>query len=140
MSMAFTSESSAASGCTSGAWDFYRRLARNYGWKPIGTRAPKRISFWFRKWDGGYHWNEGQWVTREDATAFADALEKNLQDPDRATRQRMVVRAIAAEVLRMAREQRGIELPDESEREPLPTDDDLRELISFCRKGSFRID
>ncbi len=139
MSMAFTSEAGATTGYTSSAWDFYRWLARKYGWKPCGTRPPRRVRFWFRKWDGGYHWNEGQWVTREDAAAFADALERNLQDPDRATRQRMVARAVSAEIQRLAREH-GVELPDRSETEPLPTDDDLVQLISFCRKGSFRIE
>ena len=44
MSMAFTSESGATSGGTSGSWDFYRWLARTYEWKG-GTRAPKGISF-----------------------------------------------------------------------------------------------
>src|SRR5262245_8037613 len=119
MSMAFTSESGATSGCTSGTWDFYRWLARNYGWTEPGTVKPKGMRFWFRQWDGGYHWNEGQWVTREDAAAFADALERNLNDPARAERQRMVIRAINAEVQRLAREQYGVELSDDSETEPL---------------------
>src|SRR5215468_10752685 len=100
MSMAFTSESGATSGCTSSAWDFYRWLARSYGWKAAGTRPPTRIRYWFRGWDGAYHWNEGQSVTREDAAALADALERNLVDPDRAARQRMVAREITAELLR----------------------------------------
>jgi hypothetical protein len=52
----------------------------------------------------------------------------------------MVIRAIGATVRQMAREEHGVELPDENETEPLPTDDDLRELISFFRRGSFRID
>jgi hypothetical protein len=138
MSMAFTSESGAMSGCTGPAWDFYRWLARRYGWKAAGTRAPNGPLS--RPWDGGYRWNDGQWVTREDAAAFADALERNLGDPDRTTRQRMVAREIAAEFVRVAREEHGVELPDESETEPLPTDEDLAHLIAFCRQGSFRID
>lgn len=140
MSMAFTSESGATAGCTSAAWDFYRWLARNYGWTEPGTLRPRGVRFWFRRWDGGYHWNEGQWVTREDAAAFADALERNLDDPSRAERQRMVIRAMNAEVLRLARELHGMDLPDDGETEELPTDDALRGLISFCRQGSFRID
>jgi hypothetical protein len=140
MSMVFTSETGATSGCTSSAWDFYRWLARQYGWTEPGTRKPKGMRFWFSRWDGGYHWNEGQWVTREDAAALADALERNLNDPSCAERQRTVVRQINAEVRRVARQEHGVELPDDSETEPLPTDQDLQELISFCRKGSFRID
>src|SRR5689334_17978143 len=126
--MSFTNESGATSGCTSSAWDFYQWLARQYGWVGAGTRRPKGIRFWFRRWDGGYHWNEGQWVTREDAAAFADALERNLRDPERSERQRMVVRAIDVQVRRLAREEHGIELPDEGETAPLPTDDDLQQL------------
>lgn len=140
MSMVFTSETGATSGCTSSAWDFYRWLAERYGWRPAGTRAPKRLRFRFFRWDGGYHWNEGQWITREDAAAFADALERNLRDPDRADAQREVIRAISAEVLRRAWEEHGIALPDDSETDPLASDDDLRELIAFFRLGSFRID
>jgi hypothetical protein len=50
------------------------------------------------------------------------------------------VREISAEVLRMAREEHGVDLPDESETEPLPSDEDLQQLISFCRQGSFRVE
>jgi hypothetical protein len=140
MSMALTSESGATSGCTTSAWTFYLWLARQYGWSEPGTRPPRRVRFWFQRWDGSYYLNEGQWVTREDASALADALERNLLDPDRAQRQRMVCRAISAASRKLALELYGEELPDESETEPLPEDKDLEELIGFFRKGSFRID
>jgi hypothetical protein len=67
----------------------------------------------------------------EDAAALAHALERDLLDPERAERQRDVIRAIRAGVLRRAREELGIHLPDESEIEPLASDDDLRQLTAY---------
>jgi len=57
-------------------------LARRNGWKAAGTQAPPR-RFTLdappserKPWDGTYTRPEGQSVLREDAEAFASALER----------------------------------------------------------------
>jgi hypothetical protein len=60
-------------------WWILLNLAREYGWSPGGTELPDADS----DWDGNYFQNMGQLVSREDATALADALERLLSDPDR---------------------------------------------------------
>jgi hypothetical protein len=57
-------------------------LARNYGWKPMGTCPPPNFDFYtpIAEWDGRYLTNDGQTVKRVDAFWIADALEKSLND------------------------------------------------------------
>ena len=138
MSFDLTSDSGDELNCSGSAWDFYCWLADAYGWKRAGTMPPTGVAA--GEWEGGYSSNDGQRVTAEDATLFASALERNRQDANRAVRQRQVIRQLGAEVRRMALEQDGIELPDESDTEPLPDDADLDQMISFLRKGGFKIE
>ena len=61
------------------------RLARSYGWQPVGTRLPARhaLNVPFIDWDGSYLTNDGQVVLAEDARSLASALERALDDlPD----------------------------------------------------------
>ncbi len=57
-------------------------LARNYGWKPLGTCPPQNFDFYqpIADWDGRYLTNDGQTVKKVDALWLADALEKSLND------------------------------------------------------------
>ena len=66
-------------------WEKLQLFAKLYGWEPIGTvDIEDRLSIAEgRPWDSNYFTNDGQFVTPEDADAFADALEKALVDiPD----------------------------------------------------------
>jgi hypothetical protein len=138
MSFVLTNDMGDELTCGGSAWDFYCCLADDYGWKRLGTLPPEGVAG--GEWDGGYSSNDGQRVTAEDATLFASALQQNREDPNRAVRQRQVIRRLDAEVRRMALEHEGIELPDESDTEPLPDDADLDEVIRFLHKGGFKIE
>ena len=138
MSFDLKSDSGEELTCPASAWDFYCRLADDYGWTRAGTLAPESVKT--GDWGGEYSSNDGQRVTAEDAGAMASALERGRHDPNRGVRQREVIRRLNAEVRRMALEFEGIELPDESDTEPVPDDTDLDELIRFFRKGGFRIE
>lgn len=138
MSMDLTSESGAKANLGAGAWDLYLWLADSYGWKRAGTLPPPGVAA--GAWEGSYGSNDGQLVTEPDAAAIAAALQRSLADPDRAVRQRDVIRRLNAEVRGLALELEGIELPDESETESLPTDAELRDVIQFLEKGAFRIE
>jgi hypothetical protein len=66
-------------------WAKALELARNYGWKPMGTCPPADFDFdnLLAGWDGRYLTNDGQIVKRVDAFWIADALERSLADvPD----------------------------------------------------------
>ncbi len=138
MSFDLKSDSGAELTCGSSTWDFYCWLADDYGWQRAGTIAPQGVPA--HDWNGGYSSCDGQRVTPEDAAQLATALDRSLHDPERAVRQREVIRRLNAEVRRMALELEGVELPDESNSEPLPEDRDLDELIRFLRQGGFRIE
>ena len=71
------------------AWFKVMSLAESYGWKAQGTASPDNWQERCREnchgllWDGDYRSNAGQWVTADDASAIAIALEKALPDiPD----------------------------------------------------------
>jgi hypothetical protein len=71
------------------SWYKVLNLAFMCGWIPAGTLPPADYDddeagdTEYREWDGRYHSGEGQWITREDALAFAAALEAGLDDiPD----------------------------------------------------------
>ena len=56
-------------------WYTVLKLARRYGWKPLGTKIAGNP-----QWDGSYETNDYQIVTSKDAKAMAAALEKVLPD------------------------------------------------------------
>src|SRR5690348_6367571 len=61
----------------SAGWAALLLLAREHGWRPAGTKAPRD----FRRgqhWGGNYVTNDGQRVRREDTRALAAALERAL--------------------------------------------------------------
>jgi hypothetical protein len=113
---------------SSSGWGFYLDVAQEYGWKPAGTLAPETYKEPL-SWQGDYESNVGQLVSRTDAQALADALERALVDPRRPERERKV-----AELREATPEVAG-------HTAKLAADDSafLREIVAFFRKGEFRI-
>ncbi len=61
------------------SWRKLLALAKEYGWKPMGTDKPKSFKPQ-ESWDGNYLTNECQTVKEKDASALAQALEMALFD------------------------------------------------------------
>jgi len=74
------------------AWESSLELAFLYGWRPVGTEAP-RTAAWRRSaesggpaWDHNYFTHESQHVTATDARALAEAVFRALRAvPDAAS-------------------------------------------------------
>ncbi len=64
------------------SWANLLHIAQQYGWRPAGTVLGEGHPYadYLERWAGSYSSNDGQTVTAEDANAFADALEKALND------------------------------------------------------------
>ena len=77
--MAFDLEGKAGSfRMSNSGWPEVLAIAEAYGWKPAGTRPPRGSKP--GGWDGGYRTNDGQVVTKVDASALAAALDDALKD------------------------------------------------------------
>ncbi len=66
-------------------WAKALELAQLYGWQPMGTCPPPQYDFYQlnAEWDGRYWTNDGQIVKAEDALFLAASLEESLKDiPD----------------------------------------------------------
>jgi hypothetical protein len=64
-------------------WTLLLSLVNAFGWRPEGTRAPEDVAP--NEWQGVYAPGDGQELTRDDALALADALDRALDDiPDLA--------------------------------------------------------
>jgi hypothetical protein len=128
----------------------------NYGWEPTGTGPPK--GYLKKDWHGSrnYYGNEGQLFYARDAKNLATALETFLRSSEpqqsrKSKRQREVLsagRLQAREVQHLAKLIGGETAPaigtkSNQKKAPQRLDDDereyIRQFISFCRKGSFRI-
>ncbi len=109
---------------------------------------------YLERWAGSYSVNDGQTVTAEDANAFADALEKALNDiPNHQIDSGEFISA--AELSELAERTNypiinsfadiapGVTFPKEvlNPFEHLSGEHKLaiKELIAFCREGAFRI-
>ncbi len=70
------------------SWTKALELARQYGWRPMGTRLPSFYDFSHlnAEWTGTYLTNDGQIVKAEDAFSLASALERSLDDISEANR------------------------------------------------------
>jgi hypothetical protein len=64
------------------SWGKLLELAMLYGWRPMGTCPPPHLDFQKLNadWLGRYFTNDGQIVSRVDAFALADSLEKSLDE------------------------------------------------------------
>lgn len=62
------------------SWAKVLELARLYGWQPMGTQPPSIFDFYElgAEWNGTYLTNDGQVVKAEDARSLAAALESSL--------------------------------------------------------------
>ncbi len=135
-------------------WARVLGLARDYGWQSRGTVLDEDHPY-AEYWEGNYSTNDGQTITAEDASAFADALEKALDDiPDQRINSGEIV--AAAELAELA-ERTGDPLvgvlalyAEAGARVPKETVNPLeyfagegkrhiKELIRFCREGAVRI-
>ncbi len=112
-------------------WALALTLAEDYGWSPAGTLLERP------DWTGEYASNEGQRVSRPDAQALAAACERALADPGYLARVSTVKQTIDATVARL--------VPGDV---PSPVDPEemrafrqrLKDLVAFCRGGSFVIE
>jgi hypothetical protein len=130
-------------------------LARDYGWKPLGTNAPPKVEFYAStaEWDGRYLTNDGQTVKKADAIWLADALERSLGDiPDAnppinwnaALLDDDLPEWLSPEEQALVEEELQDGLLDVLGRDPLDyfageEKQRLRHFIRFCRLGSFAI-
>ena len=132
------------------------KLACWYGWQPLGTRPPAAYNFRLLNadWDGTYLTNDGQMVTREDAFALANALERSLDDiSDINTKQDWDPKFWAEDDLpewlspaERAIIEEGLQSHSHDVMEVHPFEffagaekRHLKEFIRFCRLGSFSI-
>jgi hypothetical protein len=134
-------------------WCGILEVAMNYGWEPMGTGAPRgRLK---KDWDGScnYWGNEGQLFYARDAKNLATALELFLTTPEairlrKSKRQREVLapgQKLRRYVERLTDTISGPAekyKPDGHRAQHGLTAEQreyIKQFISFCRKGSFRI-
>jgi len=123
-------------------------LAQMYGWEPACTLSPPDWDDHPRlkdePWDGGYFTNDGQVVTSPDAHNLAAALEEALLDitdeipAEEVSGQDPIVVLFQEILTREMALKSGIRSPALIEVASLYKDK-IRELIDFCRQGSFQI-
>ncbi len=132
MGYSLKSESGAETGFNMFGWGIVRRLAQDFGWRPLGTEPPVDWSS-ARTWSGTYTSNDGQLVTAQDALALGAALEAALASHDFDSRIRGLFGRACTEV----------RSPGVSVAEPAIQTSDWRtafdEFVRFCRRGGFRI-
>lgn len=139
MGFDFTSESGETYQVRSGGWSLMLYVAESYGWEKRGSVAPEGMDA--GEWDGGYATNDGQRVTSEDARALADAFERMLADPGRVVKVREIEMQLDRDVLKVAKEQHGVDLPARDNYDEYPLDEEyLRQFVRFCRGGGFQIE
>ena len=84
------SESGADHRLSNAGWALLLNLAEAYEWKPQGSLPPEDLDA--AEWAGDYDSNDGERVSREDAKAMADALERALADPERTAKEQQIGR------------------------------------------------
>ncbi len=128
--------------CNHQGWRDMLDVACLHGWVPAGTLAPSmnEAGPWEGPWSGSYCYNEGQWVTDEDALALAEALDRTLPDiPDEdVIADKMVVCGRLPDGTELRGFKPGVEtsLVERLSGRAKPR---LREFIAFCRAGGFAI-
>ena len=141
------------------SWYKILKLAYEYGWQPQGTEVGgwydengelnRQLSPDPEEWDGTYFSNDFQWVTDEDASNIADALERALNDiPDFHTDEKQleyVPGDLPLNPLRRSLAEQGLEVTvPNSSLSPIEyfsgeAKQMVRDFIKFCRAGGFRI-
>ena len=106
---------------TASGWADLLQLAKDYGWQPIGTGAPRGTLK--QDWPGIYHSNEGQLFYARDASQLADALTRFLDATSKPPQAKKRGRAQSSDSYFLTSAGR----------------DSLDEFITYCREGSFRL-
>jgi hypothetical protein len=105
-------------------------LAEWYGWKPRNSLPPEEHEL-AESWSGIYDSSEGQEVTAEDASEFASALARMLDDPNRTARSLDLSQKMSKAL--------GIEVQPLFSEEVEADGQLVKELVTFCKNGSFKI-
>ena len=138
------------------SWTKALQLAQLYGWRPMGTRQPPHLDFHKlnAEWDGRYLTNDGQIVRAEDALFLAASLEealKGISDVNIQTDWNSEIlweddlpEWLSPEEKAIIEEELEDGLLDVMGIHPLEffAGDEkqyLKQLIRFCRSGSFEI-
>src|SRR5688500_14379976 len=134
------------------SWYKVLNLAFMCGWVPAGTLPPLEYDdeegdTAYREWDGRYHSGERQWITDDDALAFAAALEAGMDDiPDLDLGETIRTPLRFGEFDLYLNEEETIERVT-TRYTPNPFEyfsgqrrkQRLREFIEFCRRGGFMV-
>src|SRR5688572_26314993 len=120
-------------------WGLALTVAEHYGWKAAGTPRPSDWDDADGPWEGEYAIQAGQWVTAEDAAAFAEALERGVAAEDFVRVAQRGMDDLNAELVRA--------IPSaKNDVKPLPDDEAeqfrgrMKELAKFARQGTFVIE
>jgi hypothetical protein len=134
------------------SWGYLLQLAEEYDWEPYGTLPPRigRLTdphipeeAWeyeeHPEWGGGYHSNDFQSVTDEDAANLVAALERalpDISDEDLMAAYETTTPEVAALGLRA--------FPSDLEVDPRewfsgPSKHKVQRFIEFCKAGGFTI-
>lgn len=120
-------------------WGLALSVAEHYGWKPAGTPRPGGWDDADGPWEGEYAIQAGQWVTAEDAVAFAEALDRAVAADDFVQVAQQGIDELNAELVNAIPRAK-------SDVKPLPPDgaekfrNRLKELAEFARQGTFVIE
>jgi hypothetical protein len=120
-------------------WALALTVAERSGWRPAGTPKPESWDDANGPWQGEYAIQCGQQVTREDALAFAAALDRAISSDDFIASAQQSMNELNAEVVRQvpqARSNLGPLATDEAEKFRLR----LVELAKFAHQGPFVIE
>lgn len=131
MGFDLTNEAGHSARFSPSGWALALTLAEDYGWKPAGTKLERA------DWAGDYATNEGQRVTTNDAENLAQACERALADPGYLARVSAVKQQIDAEIARQVPGSRPRAVRCE---DMLAFRERLKDLVAFCRGGSFIIE
>jgi hypothetical protein len=137
------------------SWRKILALAKQYGWKPIGTDGVFHGENTGDLWAGGYLSNEGNAVKHEDAQAMAEALKLALcdmvnsspEDCGTAESPEITNDPFIKELMKTFGstdsdiEQRVLEAASKSPIEFFrgEAEGQVKAFIHFCREGSFTI-
>ncbi len=120
-------------------WGLALTVAEQYGWKAAGTPRPSDWDDADGPWEGEYAIQAGQWVTAEDAAAFAEALERAVAADDFVGVAQRGMRDLNADLVKA--------IPSaKNDVQPLPEEEAerfrarMKELVKFAQQGSFVIE
>lgn len=132
-------------------WSKLFDLAVEFGWHPAGTKAENWIDAQtgevvrdYSDWDGSYFYNEYQYVTSEDASALAAALERALPNLPNVDMHEATTRSdLDAQRMNALMADMGLRVAN-GDLKPVqyfsgPLKGKIQRFIYFCKAGSFTI-